>query len=163
MALLVVVVVALAWAARDQNASLKEHRRLLDTLTTRLDAKPKLATIDIQEQCARQAREQYRQAGWEKQALANFQNHYSATLSKCFMLIESTNAVFTSKVLMDAFEGRILGNYLWQVDKGKKFWEVPPIQCDVLLPSGETALCKSSMEFEELAKAYLEEHPAAKD
>jgi len=78
------------------------------------------------------------------------------------MEIENTDAksspgtIFTSKTLTDAFEGKVYGNYIWSTQKGKKYWEVPPLECKVTLPSGEEKACHSSDEFDELVKQYME-------
>ena len=40
--------------------------------------------------------------------------------------------------------------------EGKKYWEVPPLQCQVVLPSGEEQRCKSDDEFKDLIKLYME-------
>src|SRR6266851_3062813 len=56
----------------------------------------------------------------------------------------------------DGFEGKVYGSYMWRADKVKKYWEVPPIQCTVTLPSGEEKTCHSSDEFDSLVKEYME-------
>jgi hypothetical protein len=122
------------------------------------------ATIyfDLQERCAKQAREQFKQLGWDKQEVAGFTNHYNEKMNKCFMLIQSTDAksspgtIWTNSVLLDAFEGKELGTYSWHTVKDKKYWEVPPFQCEVTLPSGEIKPCNSEVEFNELIKIYME-------
>jgi len=120
------------------------------------------ASFNFQERCAKQAREQFKQLGWDKEQMAGFTNHYNEKLNKCFVLIENTDAksspgtIWTNVVLMDAFEGRELGLYSWHTEKDKKYWEVPPFQCEVNLPSGEKKICNSREEFDELIKIYME-------
>ncbi len=83
-------------------------------------------------------------------------------MNKCFIEVESNDwktapgTVFTSRVVSDAFEGKVYAHYLWRSDKVKKYWEVPPLQCAVTLPSGEEKNCHSSDEFDALVKEYLE-------
>jgi hypothetical protein len=123
-------------------------------------SKPKKADLELQEQCAKQAREEFKQAGWDKDS--NFTNHYNEKLNRCFMLIEKTDAkldpgtIWRTKILADAYEGRTIGLFSWHTEKGKKYWEVPPFQCEMMPPSGEKAICKSEAEFDEFVKTYME-------
>jgi hypothetical protein len=92
--------------------------------------------------------------------MAGYENHYNAKLNKCFILTQSTSTnfaptIWTYKSLFDAFEGKSYGEYAWHTVKNKKFWEVPPFQCKVLLQSGEEQICKSDEEFQELTKSYM--------
>jgi hypothetical protein len=120
------------------------------------------ASFDFQERCAKQAREQFQQSYWSKQEMTGFTNHYNEKLNRCFMLVESTDVktdpgtMWINKTLLDAFEGRELATYSWHSDKVKKYWQVPPFQCEVTLPSGEKKICNSDAEFEELIKVYME-------
>jgi hypothetical protein len=88
-------------------------------------------------------------------------NHYNEKMNGCFMVISSTDTktspgrIFTNVTLVDAFEGKAFGNYAWQSDPVKKYWEVAPFLCDVTLPSGEKKACKSDVEFKELIKVYM--------
>ena len=114
------------------------------------------ASLDLQEKCAKQSQAAFKRDGFEKEQLASFSNHYSEKLNRCFVEYESTNANFVTKVVSDAFEGKVYGSYMWRPDKVKKYWEVPPIQCTVTLPSGEKKTCHSSDEFDSLVKEYME-------
>jgi hypothetical protein len=58
--------------------------------------------------------------------------------------------------LFDAYEGKTYGEYNWHTVKDKKYWEVPPFMCKVVLPSGDDKLCTSDNEFDELIKTYME-------
>lgn len=62
----------------------------------------------------------------------------------------------TAKKVMDAFESKVYANYVWSTRPGKKFWEVPPLECTVTLLSGEESTCHSSAEFDSLVKQYME-------
>ncbi len=117
---------------------------------------PKTASLDLQEKCARQSQAAFRRDGFEKEQLASFSNHYSEKLNRCFVQYDSTKGNLVSKVVSDAFEGKVYGSYMWRADKVKKYWEVPPIQCTVTLPSGEEKTCHSSDEFDSLVKEYME-------
>lgn len=128
MALLVVVVAAIVWQVYSQKATVADLQKRLDAMHTKLEAQPYNASIDLQEKCAKQAREQYRQSGLEKEAAAGFSNHYNEKFNKCFMVIENTDAkttpgtIWTHKTLIDAFEGKVFATYAWHTVKDKKHW-----------------------------------------
>jgi hypothetical protein len=127
------------------------------------------ANLELQEKCAKQAREQFKldrrdyeedaaKAGAAKEDYAVFTNHYNEKLNKCFMVTESqVSGTTTYKFLSDAFERKLYGSYNWQMVPGKKYWEVPPRTCTVTLPTGEEKICHSSDEFDELIKYYMEQ------
>ncbi len=163
--LVLVIVGALVLGAitYSQRVSLRAEQDHVRQLNAKLEeSASKSAIFDRQEKCAQQAREEYRSDGWEKQAMAGFTNHFNSKLNKCFMEIVNTDAksspgtIITSKTLSDAFEGKVYGNYIWSTQKGKKYWEVPPLECDVALSTGEKKICHSSDEFDELIKVYME-------
>ena len=137
---------------------------LLQELKARLEQPVSTtANLDLQQRCARQAREEFTYEGWDKQPMASFANHYNSDLNKCFLEIENTSQSNTtldviniSKTLSDAFEGKAFAQYMWQSQKGKKYWEVPPFICTVTLPSGGEKICHSSDEFDELIKVYMQ-------
>jgi len=121
------------------------------------------ASFDFQERCAKQAREQFHQLGFDKREMTGFTNHYNEKLNRCFMLVDSTDvktnpgAMWITLELFDAFEGKELATFSWHSDKVKKYSEVPPFQCDVTLPSGEKKICNSREEFDGLIKVYMEQ------
>lgn len=123
---------------------------------------PTAASLDLQEKCSKQARLQFNNDGWGSVKLAFFTNHYNEKLNKCFIWVtattfdKSTGRTGNSQYLEDAFEGKVFGNYIWIEDKVKKYWEVPPIECDMILQTGEKKICASSDEFEELANNYMQ-------
>ena len=163
MVLLFFAVVALSLIAHTQKSALRREKDQVRQLNAKLEEfTSRSALFDRQEKCAQQARQEYRSDGWEKQTMAGFTNHFNPKLNKCFMEIENTDAksspgtIFTSKILSDAFEGKVYGNYIWSTQKGKKYWEVPPLECKVTLLSGEQRVCHSSDEFDGLAKQFME-------
>jgi hypothetical protein len=107
-------------------------------------------TLEEQDKCARQAREEFSRGGWKVDAFTNFSDHYNPKLGKCFYeVVDSSMAAghvpSSSKMVGDAFEGTVYAQYGWINSEGKPFWQVAPYQCSV---DGET--CKSSGEFDEL-------------
>jgi hypothetical protein len=161
--LLIVAVAILGYLLHSQTSVLTDQQRQLRELSEKMVTNSKSASLQLQGECAKQARLEYNEGGWKKEQMAGFTNHYNEKMNKCFMLIESTTpstakdgTFFTNKTLSDAFEGQNYGLYVWQSDKKKKYWEVPPFECDVTLPSGEKKMCQSSDEFGELIKVYMQ-------
>jgi len=126
-------------------------------------AKSQSNSLDYQEKCAEQARKTFDDLGYKTQKMAGYENHYSAKFGKCFILIEDTDTtyaptIWTHRSLLDAYEGKVYGEYSWHTDKKKKYWEVPPFMCKVVLPSTrEDHFCKSDDEFQQLTRTYMEE------
>lgn len=120
------------------------------------------AALDFQEKCARQAREEFRLYGWDKHTMAVVLNHYNAQLNKCFMEVQDTDTksapgqIVTSRNVLDAFEGKMYASYIWSTEKNKKYWEVPPLECKVTSLSGGEKVCRSSEEFDELVKQFMQ-------
>lgn len=123
-------------------------------------ASEKSATLDLQAKCAEQAKKAFERTGLGEKDLAGYQNHYSNKFNRCFVEIESTAPLganfVTTKTLLDAFEEKVYGLYMWKSDNVKKYWEVSPMACHVISVAGEKVLCHSDDEFEQLAKAYLD-------
>ena len=121
---------------------------------------PKNASLAVQGQCAEQAERMFKNLGWNKKDYASFENHYNVKLNKCFIRIDNTevnNGMTTSKTLMDAFEGKVFGEYVWINSKKEKYWDVKPMICKVTILSGEEKICTSDTEFNDFAKAYMED------
>jgi hypothetical protein len=94
--LLVLAVGVLCSFAYSQNAALQQQQREVKQLQARLDTIPKTANIELREKCARQAREEFKLYGWDKESMADVVNHYDTKLDKCFMMVRSTDAKSTS-------------------------------------------------------------------
>lgn len=151
--MLCVAVVVLLFQMHSQSVALK-------ALQQQKAQTPPIPSLELQEKCAKQAAVEYRQEGLDAKPMAEFTDHYSATLGRCFVITKNTettgNVISTHKLLTDAYEGKVYGDYLWINSQGKKYWEVAPTDCSVTLPSGEEKQCKSSEEWDELAKAYTD-------
>jgi hypothetical protein len=163
LALLFVVVAALTVFTSSQKSALRQEQERVRQLNAKLEeATSKSALFDREEKCAKQARDNFRSDGWEKHAMAVFTNHFNSKFNKCYMEIQDTDSkstpgtIITSTTLSDAFEGKVYGTYIWASDKTKKYWQVPPLECDVTLPNGEKKVCHSSDEFDNLIKVYME-------
>ena len=92
----------------------------------------------------------------------SFTNHYNVKLNRCLIETEqyavpfSPDVFWTYKVVSDAYEGTVFASYAWHSDKVKKYWEMPPVECKVTLPSGDEELCTSSDEFDKMIKIYMQ-------
>ena len=94
--------------------------------------------------------------------MAAFINHYDSELNKRFLLVTNTSAststpgqLITNAILTDAFEGKGFGMFMWASEKDKKYWEVKPFVCYVVLPSGERQGCQSRDEFDGMIQRYI--------
>ncbi len=148
-------------AYREVSAKIQGLETEVSELKKEVAEAHKSGDLSLQERCARQAKTAFTDMGYGKDGLSSYVNHYSPKLGKCFMSIDDTSsqngATLQSKTLMDAFEGRVYGTFLWRnsQNSGKNFWEVAPFQCQVQINGKETA-CQSAIEFENLATSYLE-------
>ena len=67
-----------------------------------------------------------------------------------------SDRVFTSRFLLDAYEQREYGEYIWMSDKVKKYWEVQPIVCKEIPLAGDDQVCHSDDEYKAIVKRYME-------
>jgi len=152
--LLIISVVVLGLLLRSQIAALREQRRQVQELNSKLESLSKTTSLDLQGKCAQQARERFTFEGFDKHAMANFLSHYNTKLNKCFVQIASTDAkkptISTYRTVSDAFEGRVLAEYM------KNWKEASPFVCKVTPLSGEERFCHSDEEFDALVKQYME-------
>ena len=128
-------------------------------------------SLDLQATCAAQARKAFYEweAEWKndpagkafKTLSSDYQSHYNTKLKKCLMLTESIrlmgNQSQTSVYLSDAYERRIYASYLWVLHETKKYWEVPPITCELIPSLREKKHCNSREEFDAFVAGYMEE------
>jgi hypothetical protein len=89
----------------------------------------------------------------------DYQSHYNTKLKRCLILTtrvyDSGGHTVTSINLYDANERRDYGYYLWQTHPTKKYWEVPPISCQLVPNYGQTNYCKSQEEFDAFVTDYM--------
>lgn len=163
-ALLLIVIAVLSFQVFRQREIIHEQRGRITEIQAQVAATAKATAVPLeyQEKCAEQARKAFHDLGYKSQGPAGYENHYSAKLSKCFVLVENTDSayaptIWTRKSLFDAYEGKAYGEYSWHTVKDKKYWEVPPFMCRVTSPAGTNQFCKSDEEYGELIKVYLED------
>ncbi|MGK5077377.1 hypothetical protein [Janthinobacterium sp. HLX7-2] len=147
--------VGLGVLASQQAATIKDQKQQIAAANEHMEA----ASLSLQGKCAEQARKMFVSLGYREGGMAAYENHYQTKLNKCMVLLEnqtvSQKTVYTFKYVMDAFENKNFGEYIWHTDEVKKYWEVPPMKCNVVALSGEKQICQSEDEFRKLAAAYM--------
>ena len=121
-------------------------------------------SLDQQERCAQQAKRAYAeletQNGAETQKTVrlsgDYQSHYNVKLGKCLMLVERRDMLndsrfTTTAYVIDANERRQYATYVWMSREGKKYWEVPPMACELTPSLREKRFCKTHEKFGEFA------------
>jgi hypothetical protein len=133
-----------------------------------------LLAQSLQEQsiCAAQARKTFQEdsAEWDRQnkqmnigiqtMSIDYESHYNPKINRCLILVTRMSVLggqsSTSKNLYDAIERRFYAAYLWTSRADKKYWEVPPVSCELTPSHGETKYCKSEDEFNAFVAEYME-------
>ena len=122
------------------------------TATAQSTTDTRKGTYELQEKCARDAHEWYKQNWKEGPPIAglttDYTNHYNARMGKCFMVLQVTivekTADHTNR-LMDVLENRDVGVVEWF--EGKL-----PSTCTF---NGQP--CKSADEWNALVKPYMKD------
>jgi hypothetical protein len=115
-------------------------------------------TLQEQQVCATKAKKYFlEQAG--QAVSADYESHYNTKLRKCLVLIHLVKVTgpFTSIIrqVSDVFERHIYGDYLWQSQSGKKYWEVEPITCEVTPTLALRRRCRSREEFDAMISDFM--------
>ena len=163
-AILAVVVIVLGLQLHRQQLTIREQQVRLTEITAKIatsEVNAKSILLGYQEKYAEQARKAFNDLGYKPNDMAGYENHYNTKLNKCFVFVQNTDAthqptIWTYKTLFDAYDGKTYAVYSWHTVKDKKYSEVPPFTCKVVLPSGDDKLCESDSEFDELIKTYME-------
>ena len=153
--ILLAAAIGLGVLASQQAATIKDQRQQMAAV----DEQAKATSLAMQGKCAEQAQKVFISLGYREGGMAAYENHFNTKLNKCMVLLEnqqvSQKTVYTFKFVMDAFENKNFGEYIWHTDEVKKYWEVPPMKCNVVALSGEMQTCQSEDEFRKLAAAYM--------
>ena len=142
------------------DSTLRDQQKQIQALEEKLAARSKTDLLDLQERCAKKAEYVFQSLRFNKGELGHYTNHYNPGLQKCFILVESgttSEPIWIYRTLSDAYELKDYAAYSWHTVKDKKYWEVPPFECHVILPSGEKKVCASDGEFNALIRNYMEE------
>jgi hypothetical protein len=115
--------------------------------------------IDHQKQCELDAREHFRQLGWDNDPLARFTQHYNKRLKRCVIVIDTVLANTEAGVVVTHQLGDTHGrDYAAFISIG------PPsaasardssLMCEITMSSGDAVECGSFAEFEEFVRAYM--------
>ena len=132
-------------------------------------------TLDQQAKCGSEAERAFTRQGYitdgvtrsatdpngDYALMAVYQSHYNPQLNRCFMLLKTTGAGHKNvgdenDFLVDANENRIYAEYTWIPQEGKKYWEVPPVDCQLMPSLTEKTECHSEGEFMAFVARYME-------
>jgi hypothetical protein len=147
-------------------ASLTSGLVVMSFATVGVSAEPNKEQYDLQERCGKRAEQMFKsdnpgQSGGSVitnteggQDITTYQNHYSATLNKCFYLLTSTSINYKKKpenttilmTILDLNENKEYGSFF------KRSQDSVPSHCTV-----RNEVCRSESEWRELLKLYMEE------
>ena len=127
------------------------------------------APLSQQKVCAEEARKSFNESFKREQdgVSYEFTSHYDAQNKVCYVLVHGSGAArprgiangtpspYVSYSLFDAIEGRTYGDYVWINSTQKKYWEVPPMVCEVRPRGSDKVLCHSDDEFDQLIDKYF--------
>ena len=159
ISILLAIIVVLAWLFTSELATNKQQHT---QLSTQLADKTKLENLQLQEKCTQQAEKMFHTLGYKVNQpnadVDTYQSHYNQKLEKCFMTIESSSLTtgFINKVMLDAFEQREYAEYTWMPQGDKKYWEVPPKICKLIVSTKNEQTCKSDDEYKAFIATYIE-------
>ena len=128
-------------------------------------------TLDLQATCSAQARRTFLEYSAEDKAESaklgmstlsiDYQSHYNTKINRCLILTDKTSSfggrTSTSVILWDALERRNYAIWLWQIHPTKKYWEVPPISCELTRNYKDKRNCTSREEFDAFVAEHMEE------
>jgi hypothetical protein len=127
-------------------------------------------SLDSQEKCASQAQKVFGEYQLEDRQVrfgsglaitSDYRSHYNTKLQRCFVVVEATHVlngqISTSVTLTDAYERRGYGDYIWMSKEEKKYWEVPPVLCELDPISQEKRFCNGREEFDAFVAEYMEQ------
>jgi len=159
LSVLVVIVAVLGAVAYVQETEIQAQEQSIQQLGSKVETLSSAEALDLQSKCSRQAQEDYKSGGWEKDTSAYYNDHYDASLNKCFVFVhdifadtQDPTTMDESADLYDAFELVEYGDFL---QTGFATKNGAPPYCDVTLPSGQQATCHSEAEFRNLIKTYM--------
>jgi hypothetical protein len=138
-------------------------------LSKQVNAKEASELMTLQEKCHQQAVKaanapNYKPKTPSPYSYHDLQSHYNLSQKKCFALItheltnEKNEYLSHSQTLIDAFENRDYGSYIWvkKFAKGAIFYDENPHVCNIRPSLTEEKICSSLTEFKSLIKPYME-------
>lgn len=154
--ILIAFVLFLVWRLNVEIELNRQQQSHVAELTLKLSDKSAHENIEMQKNCSQQAGAIFLQLGYKNGGLDSYQSHYNTKLNKCFILVHSIQGTTVSKFLLDAYEQRSYAYYMWMADKGKKYWEVPPVICALTPLSEDESSCNSEGEYNTFVARYME-------
>jgi hypothetical protein len=158
----IILLVWLVYGRIEASRVVADEQHTIADLTAKhkvLDDKP---SFELQSRCSEAAKQFFNREWSGSGQDSDYTSHYNPEMRKCFTTVKTsqwqkaTGTVLTSKNVYDAVEGKTYGEYVWQSDPVKKWWEVPPIQCDGVTPEGVEMECHSEGEYENLMSKYMD-------
>ena len=159
VAILIAIVLVLAWQLSAEVVTTRLQRSEIATLTSKLADKSARENLELQEKCAQQAAKMFEQLGYKldravRGVFATYQSHFNANLGKCLMTLNIGGAATgDQRHLFDAYEQRGYAEYM--TTPGQKYRERPP-HCRLTPSSGKETPCKSEEEYETFVAIYME-------
>jgi type II secretory pathway pseudopilin PulG len=154
--ILLAAAVGLGVLASQQAATIKEQQRQIAAANERR----KSEALGLQAQCAKQAKAAWVDGGYSNSPMASYENHYNATLNKCFIYMQSYQIIsgngYDNRALLDVLENKSYGLYILHVMNGSGEGRLRPVKCTVQTVSGEVVDCESKDDFEARVKPYME-------
>ena len=129
-------------------------------------------SLDLQAKCSAEARKAFQEYSTEDKLDSaklgispplslDYQSHYNTKVNRCLILTEKTSfqggLTNTAINLWDALERRNYASWLWQSHPTKKYWEVPPITCELAPNYKDKKNCSTREEFDVFVASYMEE------
>ena len=91
----------------------------------------------------------------------DYQSHYNTKIKKCLILTEKHYTFggqpTTAINLWDAFERREYATWLWEAHETKKYWEQPPMACELIANYRSKKNCTTREEFDAFVAEFMEE------
>lgn len=157
-----VLLLWLIYSHIQMSRELSTSRAAIFNLTAKQAAQEETPSLEVQSQCSQSAKGFFQRGNYDPKDNADYSNHYNARLRKCFIAITTSHwdaaasAQLDTTDVFDAIEGRHYGQYAWQSQKGKKYYDVSPLICSALLSDGKTQFCQSADQFSELMSGYID-------
>jgi hypothetical protein len=128
-------------------------------------------TLELQATCAAQAKRSFQEYSAEDKADSakfgmstlniDYRSHYNTKINRCLIVTEKMSSVggqtSTTVELWDALERRQYAIWLWQTHPTKKYWEVPPVACELTPNYQGKRNCTTREEFDAFVAQYMEE------
>jgi hypothetical protein len=154
--ILLAAAIGLGVLASQQAATIKEQQGQLAAANDRR----KSEALSLQSLCSKQAKVAFTDSDYSDNPMASYENHYNATLNKCFIYMRSYKIIsgngYDNRTLIDTLENKSYGLYILHVMNGTGFGQLRPVMCIVQTAAGEEIKCESQDDFEARVKPYME-------